>query len=136
MRCTVICKHNEFKLYVVTDGTHRFMAGTLPGETFREGDVVEVSNHASPGDDYYYRIDHLIEHAPEPDGPLRLYVWEPVLTDWTSGIAFALARSPQEAKAKLLDAGLGEHHWKGTKLDGVEPEVVEAPAGFYCYGGS
>jgi len=66
---------------------------------------------------------------------LKLYVWEGVLTDWTSGMAVALASSPEEAKAQLIKAGVYEHSWDGLKLDGVEPYVTEEPSGFFVYGG-
>jgi hypothetical protein len=37
--------------------------------------------------------------------PLKLFVWEGVLTDWTSGMAFAIARTKEEA-ANLAIKGL------------------------------
>ena len=33
---------------------------------------------------------------------MKLYVWEDVLTDWTSGIMFAIADSVEEARELLL----------------------------------
>jgi hypothetical protein len=65
---------------------------------------------------------------------LKLYVWEGVLTDWTSGMAVALASSPEEA-VELLQQQLGPSYFNGVKLEGVEPIVVESPAAFFVYGG-
>lgn len=66
---------------------------------------------------------------------LKLYVWEDVLYDWTSGLAVALTHSAEEAKALLIANGIDEDHWQGTKLDGVEPDVYESPAAAWVYGG-
>lgn len=41
---------------------------------------------------------------------LKLYVWESVLDDYISGLAFALAKSPQEAKELIIKSGVGENH--------------------------
>jgi hypothetical protein len=65
---------------------------------------------------------------------LKLFVWEGVLTDWTSGMAVAYAYSAEEA-VELLKKQLGGNNFEGTKLDGVEPIVVEGAAAFYVYGG-
>lgn len=66
----------------------------------------------------------------------KLYVWEGVLCDYTDGIAFALAESPEKAAEMLkkeIGGGMWESaHWEGIKLDGVLP--VEKDCG-YCWGG-
>lgn len=64
---------------------------------------------------------------------LKLYVWEDVLTDYTSGtsgIAFALAESVEQARELIKEKGLFhiEHLNSG-------PLVVDQPEGFYLYGG-
>lgn len=65
-----------------------------------------------------------------------LWVWEGVLTDYTSGVAFSLAPTVEEAVAAVKKAGCDyEGHWEGTKLDGVEPFKVSKTTGFYCWGG-
>jgi hypothetical protein len=67
---------------------------------------------------------------------LKLYVWNGVLTDWTDGIAFALASSPEEAVNELKKAGLGDdYYFSGIKLQGVEPEVYDTACGHWIYGG-
>lgn len=62
---------------------------------------------------------------------LKLYVWHGVLYDYTPGIAFALATSPEEAKELIGLVG----NWDGLRLDGVEVEVYDKPEGFYLHGG-
>ena len=66
---------------------------------------------------------------------LKLYVWYDVLCDWTSGVAFSLASSPEEAKDLLMKSGLHEHQWDGLKLDGQDYEVYDEPVASYVYGG-
>lgn len=66
---------------------------------------------------------------------LQLYVWRKVLADWTSGVAFALAESPEQA-ADLLKAKLPEAHWDGIKLDGQSPQEYDQPTCGYVYGGA
>lgn len=66
---------------------------------------------------------------------LRLYVWSPVLVDYGDGIAFALARSPEEAKALLIKDGIGERQWDGLKLDGQAHEEYDSPVAGFSYGG-
>lgn len=70
-----------------------------------------------------------------PKKKMKLFVWPGVLTDWSSGIAFALAESPEEAKAILVTRGLPERHWQGTMIDGVEPQEFNEPCGFFVFGG-
>ncbi len=63
--------------------------------------------------------------------PLRLYVWHGVLTDYTSGVMFALASSPAAArKAILKKCG----HVPVTDLE-QEPLVVTKTEGFAVWGG-
>jgi hypothetical protein len=77
---------------------------------------------------------------------LKLYVWEDVLTDYTSGVMFALASSVEEARDTILKkesedtfnkmkAGKPFYHgcvWQG--LQG-EPSVWETAVGFAVWGG-
>lgn len=65
---------------------------------------------------------------------LKLYVWDGVLCDWTCGVAFALASSPEEAKKQLLEQ-IDESHWDGLKLDGEPYTEYDEPFGGFCYGG-
>ncbi len=72
---------------------------------------------------------------------LRLYVWDGVLEDYTSGIAFALASSPEEAFQMVAKGfpgvtGRGQYGQNGpTKIDGVEPVAYDSPVGFAIWGG-
>lgn len=71
----------------------------------------------------------------------HLYVWQGVLTDHTSGIAFAIARDADEARKKA-SAGL---QWKSTRddPDWIHPDLASMPEvypvnraiGFALYGG-
>jgi hypothetical protein len=61
---------------------------------------------------------------------LKLYVWEDVLCDYTTGVAFALAGSPEEAR-ELIFKKLG---YKDEDLC-ISPRCVEKEEGFYVYGG-
>jgi hypothetical protein len=66
---------------------------------------------------------------------LKLYVWDGVLTDYSSGIVFALAESPKAAIKMLLAKGLGDHHVKGTMIDGVKPKMYRRPVCRFVHGG-
>jgi hypothetical protein len=67
---------------------------------------------------------------------LRLYVWENVLCDYSSGLAVALAHSAAEARQLLLAKIGGQFHILNTVDDLlVEPKIVESPAAFFVYGG-
>ena len=61
---------------------------------------------------------------------LKLYVWENVLTDWNSGIAFAYAENSEEARQLILKK-LGYTHEDLSK----SPRLIEQKEGFYVYGG-
>jgi hypothetical protein len=62
---------------------------------------------------------------------LNLYVWEDVLRDYSSGIVFALAESPQEARTMIIEqiGDFYEHEFK------VEPQLVTEKKVFIKYGG-
>ncbi len=66
---------------------------------------------------------------------LKLYVWDGVLTDWTSGVAYALARSPEEAKELLIGCGIQEGHWDELKLDGQNYGEYDSPTAGFVFGG-
>ena len=64
---------------------------------------------------------------------LKLYVWEGVLVDYTSGIMFALATSVGEARKLILN----ESDTFTVKRDlKKEPAVYTTKVGFYLWGGS
>lgn len=62
--------------------------------------------------------------------PLKLFVWEGVLKDYTAGAAWALARDAEHAR-KLIAEAMGRFE---SDL-AIEPEIVTRPKGFYVYGG-
>lgn len=64
---------------------------------------------------------------------LKLYVWEDVLTDWTSGVMFALASSPDEARKVILKKS-GNSISVAQDL-AQKPRVIDEPEGFYVFGG-
>ena len=62
---------------------------------------------------------------------MKLYVWEDVLQDYTSGVMFALANSVEEARALVL-----AHTSYVPESDlAQEPKVYDAPVGFAVCGG-
>ena len=66
---------------------------------------------------------------------LKLFVWEDVLSDWTSGIAFALAHNEEEA-LKLRARQLGESVDETKNRQWQKPLIYEDPVGYAIYGGS
>ena len=93
---------------------------------------------------------------------MKLYVWHDVLTDYTSGVMFALAESPEHAretirpgwaKAKAYRDEHGEDGWQALPYSGPdcdrvvlvwhnieqdllgEPDAHEGPVGFAVWGG-
>ena len=69
---------------------------------------------------------------------LKLFIWENVLTDYTSGIAFALAENPEEAR-KIIFAKFEkkEQYLSDTLKSDLsdEPEMIDTKDGFYIWGG-
>jgi hypothetical protein len=63
---------------------------------------------------------------------LKLYVWrgDGVLQDYTSGIAFALADSAEQARTLLRESIETDQGFLGK-----EPEVFDTPAALWVYGG-
>ena len=68
---------------------------------------------------------------PKMKKKLRLFVWEDVLRDYSTGIAFAYAENSEQARQLVLKK-LGYDH---PDLCGIPREVTEAE-GFAKYGGS
>jgi hypothetical protein len=69
---------------------------------------------------------------------MKLFVWKDVLTDHTSGIAFALAENADEARTLILDKYEKEESYISDKLVSdlkAEPLVVDSKEGFYVWGG-
>jgi hypothetical protein len=87
------------------------------------------------------RAKRVKRSIPDRTRPLRLYVWEDVLTEVTSGIAFALATNVRQARKKILEA----YRWRapvtgpisyGTleKELAAKPKVLCTAAGFALHG--
>ena len=62
---------------------------------------------------------------------LKLFVWEGVLTDWSSGIMFALATDVEAARAEVLKVC----NYVPEEDLAQEPTVYEVPIGFAVWGG-
>ena len=74
------------------------------------------------------------------EGGWKLYIWDGIRTDYTSGIGFAVARSVEEARNAIRDVCLKNEgrkwEWdcyKGELME--EPEVRELPSGDWISGG-
>jgi hypothetical protein len=68
---------------------------------------------------------------------LKLFVWEDVLENYTSGIMFALAESIDDAKDTIIKQYplMGERSLRMVKEDlEKEPEVYEDKIGFVHFG--
>ena len=70
---------------------------------------------------------------------IKLFVWDSpdFTTDWTSGIAFALARTKDEA-ISLIMADYGDGYGADRarrELEATDPEVYEGPMGSVTFGG-
>ena len=63
----------------------------------------------------------------------KLYVWREVLCDYTCGIIFTFANSPEEARKKVLAVGeLGEWNYEYINR---EPEIFGDDEVEILYGG-
>ena len=65
---------------------------------------------------------------------LKLFVWENVLFDYTSGIMFALAYDVEEARKAIMASFDYESDTAKSDLFD-EPEIVESVKGFHVWGG-
>jgi len=71
---------------------------------------------------------------------MKLYVWKGVLCDYTCGIAFAIAESPEEARQAVIDGFESDKGYIAdillTDLKGkYEVYPVDEPVGFAIWGG-
>lgn len=67
---------------------------------------------------------------------LKLFVWEDVLTDYTSGVMFTLAPDVETARKILQEASGFTSPGNSVEEDlKAEPLVVESPKGFLVWGG-
>ena len=65
---------------------------------------------------------------------LKLYVWEDVLTNYTSGMVSILAESLDEAKEIFLEK-YSEERYVLDNFFGKPHKVITKPEAFYVYGG-
>jgi len=65
---------------------------------------------------------------------LKLFVWEGVLADYTSGVMFALAKDVESARKMLLEKYPGS--WSLERDILLEPKVYSEPFSFAVWGGS
>lgn len=61
---------------------------------------------------------------------LKLFVWEKVFQDYSHGMACALAQDAEQAR-ELIAKKMGHLHGDLAET----PRVIDAPEGFYVYGG-
>lgn len=70
---------------------------------------------------------------------MKLYVWRCALSESSSGLAVAMAETPEEAKAALIRQGLPAFYFVGTGImtedDVVQPRVYDGPAAAFVFGG-
>jgi len=66
--------------------------------------------------------------------PLRVYVWEDVLRDYTTGMVVIIAHSLDEAKEVFLKK-YPSHQYIIDNFFGSPHQVVTEPDAFYVYGG-
>ena len=69
---------------------------------------------------------------------LKLFVWENVLEDWTSGVMFALAENVEDARKSILNKCEKEDGYISKTLQSdlaIEPKVIDNSEGFYVWGG-
>ncbi len=69
---------------------------------------------------------------------LKLFIWKNVLTDYTSGIAFALAENAEEARKTIFAKFEKKEQYLSDILKSDlsdEPEIIDSKDGFYVWGG-
>jgi len=69
---------------------------------------------------------------------LKLFIWKNVLTNFTSGIAFALAENAEEARKIIFAKFEKEEQYLSDTLKADlsdEPEIINTKDGFYVWGG-
>lgn len=70
---------------------------------------------------------------------MKLYIWRNVLADYTSGIAFAVAKSPEHAREVILAEYAKREKYPSEQLvadiSRAPDDVRTGAAGGYCWGG-
>lgn len=87
---------------------------------------------------YIFTVSNKVQFKGEK---LKLFVWEGVLTDYTSGIVFALAYNKEHARALVAEKYSSGYQDKTRRRQEIlkeissAPEEVETPEAFYLHGG-
>lgn len=70
---------------------------------------------------------------------MNLYVWKAVLSEYSSGVAFAMADTAEEAKQLLIASGLPEFYFVGTNIQTedalIPPQIFTRKAAYFLFGG-
>ncbi len=68
---------------------------------------------------------------------MKLFVWRNVLTVYTDGIAVAMAKDVDEARAVIVNSEpeICERPFVADEISGPPDEVHDKPAGAFCWGG-
>lgn len=64
----------------------------------------------------------------------KLFVWQDVFCDWTSGLAFAIAQDAEEAR-RVITAQMGYKEVPGDLAKPPEVFELTGPVGFGIWGG-
>ena len=62
---------------------------------------------------------------------LKMYVWEDILTDWTSGLIVVLVTSLEEAR-DLACENVGHYH---GEIRNRTPDIYDSPKSVHVWGG-
>lgn len=95
------------------------------------------------------QVEEFIKQIQDPtnisvmvENSLKLYVWYHVLNDYTSGLAFAMAYSVEEARTVILKSYKNNNDWNSNPKQTLyeiyeqEPMIFEHPFGDYIIGGA
>ena len=115
-------------LVTALEGSVSYFAGPLEKVDMDTGDARMTTEYCIDGD-----VDLVaLARAAIEAMPLKLYVWEDCLTDWTSGAMFALATSEDEAKAMVLK----NCDFVDKEEFNRPPKVFDSPIGYAIWGGA
>ncbi len=71
----------------------------------------------------------------EVDNGLKLYVWEGIFTDYTDGLAVALANSVEEARELVIKRLPYDDGGYIEEIRNKQPQIATEPGAFYVLGG-
>jgi hypothetical protein len=70
------------------------------------------------------------EKAPEAASGLKLFVWEGFESDWTDGLAFAIAKDETEARAMVeKERGYSPRDWGTLTIYPLNRAIAKAVGG-------